>query len=139
MGRRAANAPDPGTVAGPGVASQLDHLVLAVPDLDAGIAWLRQLTGVEARPGGAHPGMGTRNALVALRDGVGGAAYLELLGPDPDQSGVAADDTMLGFGHLVGDDESTPDFVPRLHAWAVRPDDLDATVAQATAAGIEVG
>ena len=59
----------------------IDHLVLAGPDLDGLVAWFVAVSGVDPAPGGAHVGLGTRNALV----GVGGPTYLELIGPDPDQ------------------------------------------------------
>src|SRR5262245_48303312 len=82
---------------------QVDHLVYAVPDLDAGVARVEMLTGVRASPGGQHPGGGTRNALMAL----GPMSYLEIIGPDPDQP-KPAEPRRFGLDDLT---------VPRLVTW----------------------
>ena len=58
----------------------LDHFVVAIDDLDVGISAFEGLTGVRPAYGGAHPNLGTHNALVSL----GRDRYLEILAPRPD-------------------------------------------------------
>jgi len=104
--------------------TDVDHLVYAVPDLDAAVAELADRLGVRPAAGGSHPGVGTRNALLSLGDG----AYLEVIGPDPAQPTPAR--RWLGIGALA---------TPRLATWAAKAPDIEARVQRARAAGYDPG
>ncbi len=56
----------------------LDHFMYAVPCLDEGVAWAADVFDATPAFGGAHVGLGTRNALLSL-----GETYLEIIAPDP--------------------------------------------------------
>ena len=99
---------------------QLDHILWAAPDLDAGSALIGQLTGVDPARGGSHAGFGTRNSLLSL-----GATYLEIISPDPAQS---LDGNRGGRIAALAE--------PGLTTFAVRTTDLDAYAAAAGRAGI---
>jgi hypothetical protein len=100
----------------------VDHLLLGVSDLDRGIAWLEQRTGVRAAQGGIHPGMGTRNALLSL----GRRHYLEIIAPDPSQS---------AYNFQI---DVRPLSEPRLVTFAAFTSDIDGTAATARRAGYRV-
>jgi len=102
----------------------IDHLVYATPDLDAAVEWVTAALGVRPTPGGRHPGLGTRNALLDL----GSGAYLELIGID----GEATADGPRPFGldRIAA---------PRLAAWAARADGIDQCVARARRFGYDPG
>jgi hypothetical protein len=114
-----------GQAGGSRVLRHVDHLVYAVPDLDAGVADLERRLGVRAAPGGQHPGRGTRNALIAL----GPDSYLEILAPDPAQPAPAA-------GRWFGVD---PQVAARLAGWAAKGADLPRLAASAAQRGVPLG
>ena len=99
----------------------IDHLVLAAPSLDVGCRAVEARTGVAPVFGGVHPGAGTHNALLSL----GPPTYLEVIARDPAQTDVATS-PLVPDG--LGDE-------PRLVAFAVGCDDIDAAVAALRAAG----
>ena len=87
--------------------SELDHLVFAGPDLAVAVEQIEELLGVTGTPGGAHPGLGTRNVLFSL----GSTCYLEVIGPDLEQP-EPAQPRPFGIDGLQR---------PGLVTWAVRP------------------
>jgi hypothetical protein len=107
------------------IPAHLDHLVLATPDLAATVADFTRRTGVTPAVGGTHVGLGTRNHLV----GLGGAGYLEIIGPDPEQSDPSGP-RPFGVDALSG---------PRTVTWAIRSTDLDSAIASARARGYDPG
>ena len=108
-----------------GAIRRVDHLVYAVPALDAAVSDLERRLGVRAAPGGQHPGRGTRNALIAL----GPDSYLEILAPDPAQAVPAG-------GRWFGVDPAVP---ARLAGWAAKGADLARLAASAGQRGVPLG
>jgi hypothetical protein len=108
-----------------GILASVDHLVYAAPDLEVGIKRLEDLLGVRATPGGQHPGLGTRNALIAL----GPSSYIEIIGPDPDQPRPAGP---RRFG--IDDLEA-----PRLVGWVAKGIELEQLVSRARESGVALG
>jgi hypothetical protein len=100
----------------------VDHLLLGIADLDRGVAWVERRTGIKAVPGGSHPGVGTRNALLSL----GGRQYLEIIAPDPQQK---------AFNYQV---DLRTMAEPRLITWAAATRDIQAIAKSAGAAGYKV-
>ena len=107
------------------VATPVDHLVYGVRSLQIGIDELERSLGVRAAGGGQHLGRGTHIALLAL----GGASYLEIIAPDPEQQQAPGP---LSFG-LETLKRS------QLISWAIRTADIAALVAAARAAGYDPG
>jgi len=104
----------------------IDHLVLAVPDLDAAASELERAAGLRATGGGRHEALGTANRLVWFGD-----SYVEL---------VAVVDREVAAGSWLGGPtlaalERGGSFV----GWALRTDALDADVRAARATGARFG
>ncbi len=103
----------------------VDHLVLVVNDLQRGIEWFEQKTGVRAMVGGRHPNRWTQNALVSFSSG-GSRQYLEILAPDPQQVGHERAADLLKL--------TTPRFV----LWASATNEIDVLAQNAKAAKLTV-
>jgi catechol 2,3-dioxygenase-like lactoylglutathione lyase family enzyme len=106
----------------------LDHLVIAVRDLDRANDSYRKLFGLAPSWRGRHPAYGTANVLFRLPD-----TYVELLAPDPVRPADAEPPPWLRalLGHLDRAGEG-------LYAIALGTDDIAATVAAARERGLTV-
>jgi hypothetical protein len=103
------------------VPTLLDHFILGCDDLDRGVSFVEQLTGVRAAFGGVHPGRGTRNALLSL----GERRYLEIMAPDLAQQVTPQIPRLRELKE------------PRIVGWAAHPGDLDQFAARLREARIE--
>jgi hypothetical protein len=103
----------------------LDHILLGCNDLDSGIAFVEQRTGVRAAYGGVHPGRGTRNALLAL----GERHYFEIIAPDPKQDSAPS----YAAQQLAKMKQLTS---PRLIGWAVHLSDIESLAKKLHDSGI---
>jgi Glyoxalase-like domain len=104
------------------VPPMLDHILLGSNDLQLGIAFVEQHTGVRAAYGGVHPGRGTQNALLSL----GTRRYLEIIAPDPQQASSSSE-LPARLKKLTE---------PRLVGWAAHPGDLQVLAADLARAGV---
>jgi hypothetical protein len=83
---------------------EVDHFVLAAPDLQQACDEFEATTGVRPTFGGAHAGRGTHNALIGFENG----SYLEIIAPDPAQRPTSMSQPMAQLTQ------------PTLMHWAVR-------------------
>jgi len=90
---------------------ELDHVLIAVADLEAGADEVEVRTGLASVDGGRHQGFGTANRIVPLGD-----TYLELVAVVDEAEAAES-----GFGSWVAGGE-----LPSLLGWCVRTDDIDA-------------
>ncbi|MCB0633577.1 MAG: VOC family protein [Saprospiraceae bacterium] len=63
---------------------KVDHIMLAINDLDRGVAQFETMTGVQPIYGGVHPSGNTQNAIVPLGDKI----YIEILAPKADLDSI---------------------------------------------------
>lgn len=103
----------------------LDHIVYVVPDVHAAVEDLAQRFGVRPALGGKHLGVGTHNALLSLSD----TAYLEIIGPDPDQPRPA---TPRPFDLDVNAG-------PRLVTWLAKATNIERQIENARRLGYNAG
>jgi hypothetical protein len=103
-----------------GMASGIDHIVIAMPDPEAAAAEITERVGLAFTAGGRHPGLGTFNRIAFLGD-----AYLELIGVDDrgeaegwgiGAAAVRALDRGGGFATWALTDETIRTTVARLQA-----------------------
>jgi len=90
---------------------EVDHVLIAVDDLEAAAKEVEERYGLASVEGGRHQGFGTANRIVPL-----GETYLELVAVVDDEEAAAS-----GFGSWVRGGEH-----PRLLGWCLRTDELDA-------------
>ena len=90
--------------------NKIDHIVLAVPNLEEGILWVEEKLGIKPVYGGQHQTEGTHNALLNL----GNECYLELLAIDFSNKKISSP-RWMGIDLI---DE------PTITRWAVKSDNL---------------
>jgi hypothetical protein len=94
---------------------ELDHVLIAVADLDAAAADLERRTGLGSIEGGRHVAWGTANRIVPL-----GATYLELIAiVEPDRAATTT------VGRWIARTA-----VGRPMGWVLRTDDIDEIAAR---------
>lgn len=109
----------------PDLTSNLDHVVLGVPDLESSVKNFAKALSAEPTLGGRHESIGTHNAILPLR----GGHYLELIALDPSSPNPP-------LGVPWGLDTLKE---PRLITWAAATQDIDSAVEQARNAGYDPG
>ncbi|GAB5527448.1 MAG: VOC family protein [Roseivirga sp.] len=102
---------------------QIDHLLYGVRNLQEGMAYIHELTGVKPVIGGSHPGLGTHNALM----GLGNNIYFEIIAPDPQQK---VERVWMDLDQLEK---------PKLFRWAATTRDIMAVRNKGLSNGIDIG
>ena len=105
----------------------IDHVVIAVDDLDSAAAALERAVGLACTGGGRHEGLGTINRIAFLADG----SYVELMGVEDAQ---AARNGPIGAATLHAVERGGG-----LAAYALNDDELPITVAVLRASSSSIG
>lgn len=96
---------------------RIDHVIIAVPDLDDAAARLFERFGLASVEGGRHQGHGTANRIVPLGDD-----YIELMSVvDPGEAETSVMGRWVDAAARGG---------PRLHALCLRTDDISGVAAE---------
>jgi hypothetical protein len=111
-----------------GVAVWVDHIVLAVPDVEQAERNIAEQWNVSPTPGGSHVGRGTRNVLLSL----GSRTYLEVIGPDLDQPDP-------GSPRPFGVDDIPASSTGVLAGWALGTDDILLVATRLASEGLDLG
>ena len=99
----------------------LDHIVIAINDLDEGIRQIERTTGVRPKEDGSDAQLGTHSAIIAL----GEKTFLEIIAPDPkaDPALVDAELKPLFLDRIRTYESLTP------FSWAIGTSNIERTVA----------
>jgi hypothetical protein len=103
----------------------LDHVVIASYDLESDINDFHKNLQTKPIPGGKHPSLGTRNALVSV---VNSKTYIELLAPDPRNTSKLGHQMLSMHGRGLS---LTP------YHYAIRTSNLEAVRKKAKSLGME--
>lgn len=110
--------------------NRIDHIIWAVPELDAGAEYFEQMSGVTPVVGGIHPGRGTRNKLASAGDRM----YLEIIAPDPEQMPFdPVANPVQAFAHTISQMPG-----PEVDMFAFSTTDLEEAAAVGRKLGLEV-
>ncbi len=121
-------------------APQLDHLVIAAPDLQAGVQWCEQTLGITPGPGGEHALMGTHNRLALIASPGFPKAYLEIIAINPKATPtkLAAQARWFGFDEAQRQERLQTQGAQLIH-WVARVPDLPPALANCQQAGVDLG
>lgn len=117
---------------------ELDHLVVAASDLEAGVAWCERVLGVTPAPGGKHALMGTHNRLLNTSAPLYPRCYLEIIAIDREAPAPQGRARWFDLDQPALQ-AALRERGPGLIHWVSRVPSLDASLAQWRGEGIDAG